>query len=97
LVRLTVKFGNGAVSRAWTGQVQLRTPCGPVTLHNVLCVPGLQLNLISLSAVMHNGADIHYPLTRTVTCSKAGETYFTAAQHDELFVVDTDLHTANVH
>jgi hypothetical protein len=46
---------------------------------------------------MHNGADIHFSAdSRTVTLQGWGD-YFTAAQHDELFVVDTDLHTANTH
>ena len=95
-----VAYGDGhRVPAMWTGTVTLPATSGNVTLHDVLYVPSLLVNLISLSALAKtNHATTIAPLSGDVVFSVNGEPVMTATMKKDLFWIDmrADVHLAAV-
>ena len=95
-----VAYGDGhQVPAIWTGTVTLPATSGSITLHDVLYVPSLLVNLISLSALAKtNHATTIAPLSGDVVFSVNGEPVMTATMKKDLFWIDmrADVHLAAV-
>ena len=90
-VPVSVTFGDGGVGHATeTGAVLLRGPHAVVKLVDVLLVPSLAGNLLSISAATSHGVHAHFdPSAGTATFSEPdGTTVLTATLADGLYWVD---------
>ena len=96
-----ITFGNGDQGMAeGKGDIVLHTPCGKATLRDVLYVPTLVTNLLSVSTAMDRGTDVKFDsIKHTVTLLQRGRAVLTATRRDNLFIVNRDkpaAHTALV-
>lgn len=83
-----IKCANGATARVeGTGDVTLNTTSGVVMLRDVLYVPELKANLLSVSSAMSKGTVGDFAAD-TITLRQSGRIVLTATRRSDLFFVD---------
>ena len=90
-----VAYGDGhRVPAIWTGTVSLPAASGDIILQDVLYVPSLLVNLISLSALAKTGHSTTIaPISGDVVFSLNNEPVLTATMKKDLFWVDLQADT----
>ncbi|KAJ1523172.1 hypothetical protein ONE63_001063 [Megalurothrips usitatus] len=86
--RREVHVANNEILRTHgLGEVTLRGEFGPVRIKEVLFVPGIAANLLSVSGMLDKGMDVKFSKTGCII-SKEGEAWLSARRKNGLFIIN---------